>query len=183
MTFNIQTRCRSASRKTHTNDTGPGSSPGNGQQIFAAAAEKPMTARSSLQGQATTQTCVVVFPAEHGLPTMVLQTNLQLRSNRSRFEYTEHCCHGSFSEGSLLTAADIRSGCRKAIGFGATSPPPEVWVPIVRSCVLRRSASTVQSWQAWQFEEHVVIGVFGVRRTCGHCSMDLRDGEVPNCRQ
>ena len=92
-------------------------------------------------------------------------------------------CHGSFSEGSLLTAADIRSGCRKAIGFGATSPPPEVWVPIVRSCVLRRSASTVQSWQAWHFEEHVVIGVFGVRRTCGHCSMDLRDGDVPNCRQ
>ena len=83
----------------------------------------------------------------------------------------------------FVTAADIRSGCRKAIGFGATSPPPEVWVPIVRSCVLRRSASTVQSWQAWHFEEHVVIGVFGVRRTCGHCSMDLRDGEVPNCRQ
>ena len=29
----------------------------------------------------------------------------------------------------------------------------------------------------------LVRGVFGVRRTCGHCSMDLRDGEVPNCRQ
>ena len=50
-------------------------------------------------------------------------------------------------------------GCWKAIGFG--------------------SAGLHSS----EFEEHVVIGVFGVRRTCGHCSMDLRDGEVPNFRQ